>query len=49
MKLIQLFKRKKRNNHLAWKIAGGIALAAAATGVLANFSDIKRYIKISTM
>jgi hypothetical protein len=43
------FKRKKKNHHLGWKIAGGAALAALAAGVITNFSDIRRYIKISTM
>jgi len=36
-------------SHLAWKIVGGMALAAVAAGVLASLKDIKRYVKISTM
>lgn len=48
MKFNNPFKRKKKN-HLAWKIAGGAALAALAAGLITNFSDIRRYIKISTM
>jgi hypothetical protein len=41
--------RKKKNNHIAWKIAGGAALALAATALIRNYSDIKRYIKMSMM
>jgi len=32
-----------------WKIVGGAALVLAAAAVILNLSDIKRYIKISTM
>ncbi len=31
------------------KILGGVALALVAAGLLTQFHDIKRYIKISTM
>ena len=31
------------------KIIGGIALAMVAVGVISQLSDIRRYIKISTM
>ncbi len=41
--------RKKSSNHIAWKIIGGAALAAVAYGLIANFSDIKRYVKITRM
>jgi hypothetical protein len=34
---------------LLWKVLKGGALVLGATAVLANLSDIKRYIKISTM
>ena len=32
-----------------WAILGGTAIVLAVAGLLANFADIKRYIKISTM
>ena len=32
-----------------WKIVGGAALILAATALILNLSDIKRYIKISSM
>lgn len=41
--------KRKKSNHLLWKIVGGAALAAVAAGVITNLSDIRRYIKISTM
>lgn len=44
-----LFNKKKSSNHLVWKILGGTTLAALAYGLVTNFSDIKRYIKITTM
>jgi hypothetical protein len=34
---------------MAWKIIGSIVLAVAVVGVVVNFRDIKRYIRISTM
>jgi hypothetical protein len=46
---MNLFAREKQSNHIAWKIIGGAALAVVAAGLIANFSDIRRYIKISTM
>ena len=50
MELSILFGRKKKSSdHLALKIIGGTALALFATGLIVSFSDIKRYIKISTM
>jgi len=44
---MSLFRRKKSNK--VWKIVGGAALAVVAAGVIANISDIARYIRISTM
>ena len=49
MELSNLFGRKKSSDHLVLKIIGGTALALFATGLIVNFSDIKRYIKMSTM
>ncbi|HWQ32035.1 MAG TPA: hypothetical protein VNQ79_04065 [Blastocatellia bacterium] len=46
---LNLFGRKKKSNHKALKIVGGAALAALAAGVIVNFSDIRRYIRMSTM
>jgi hypothetical protein len=43
------FSRRKKYKYLAWKIVGGVALAAVAAGLIANFPDIRRYIKIETM
>ncbi|HEY7183814.1 MAG TPA: hypothetical protein VIC84_20450 [Blastocatellia bacterium] len=43
------FAGRKKNKSLAWKIVGGVALAAAAAGLIANFPDIRRYIKIERM
>ncbi len=45
---MNLFWRKKKSNRM-WKVVGGAALAALAAGVIANLSDLRRYIKISTM
>jgi hypothetical protein len=33
----------------AWKVVGYMTFAAVVVGLLANLSDIKRYIRISTM
>lgn len=43
-----------RKNHNSgglsmWSVVGGAALVALAAAVIVNLSDIKRYIKISTM
>lgn len=46
---MKLFNHKKSSNGLVWKLVGGVALAAFAAGVVANFNDIKRYIKITMM
>lgn len=40
---------RKQNNHTLLKVLGGTALAVVGAGLLANFSDLKRYIRISTM
>ena len=49
MNLSNVFNRKKASNHIVWKIVGGAALAVVAAGLIANFTDIKRYVKIVTM
>jgi hypothetical protein len=41
--------RRKRSDHLLWKIVSGAALAVVGAGVIRMLPDIKRYIKISTM
>jgi hypothetical protein len=41
--------RRKKSNHLMWKIIGGAALAVVGAGVVRMIPDIKRYIRISTM
>jgi len=46
---MQLFHQKKSSNHIVWKILGGATLAAVAYGLVTNFADIKRYIKITSM
>jgi len=46
---MNLFHQKKTSNHVVWKVLGGATLAAFAYGLVTNFADIKRYIKISTM
>jgi hypothetical protein len=46
---MNLFHQKKSSNHIVWKIIGGTTLAALAYGLVTNFPDIKRYIKITTM
>jgi hypothetical protein len=46
---MNLFQPKKSSNHIVWKIIGGATLAAVAYGLVTNFADIKRYIKITTM
>lgn len=46
---MKLFHRKESPKKTVWKVIGGAALALVAAGVITNFSDIKRYIKISTM
>ena len=46
---MNLFHKKKSSNHLVWKIIGGTTLAALAYGLAANFSDIKRLVKMHTM
>jgi hypothetical protein len=46
---MSLFGGKKSSNHIALKVIGGATLAAVVYGLITNFSDIKRYIKISSM
>jgi len=41
--------RRKKSNHLLWKIIGGAALAVVGAGVIRMLPEIKRYIRISTM
>lgn len=41
--------RRKRSDHLLWKIVGGAALAVIGAGVIRALPDIKRYIRMSTM
>ena len=42
-------KRKETSNHIILKVIGGAAFGLIAAGLIFNFTDIKRYIKISTM
>ena len=42
-------QRERKSSNLIWYMAGGAALAAVVVGLILNISDIKRYIKISTM
>lgn len=46
---MDLFHHKKSSNHIVWKIIGGATAAAFAYGLLTNFPDIKRLIKMHTM
>jgi len=41
--------RRRKSNHLLWKIVGGAALAVAGAKVIRMLPDIRRYIRISTM
>jgi hypothetical protein len=41
--------RRKKSNHLLWKIVGGAALAVVGAGAIRMLPDIKRYIRISMM
>jgi hypothetical protein len=34
---------------MRWKVISGAVLAVLAAGVVANFKDIRRYIRLSTM
>lgn len=36
-------------SHLVWKILGGMALAVAATALIASLDDIRRYVRIMRM
>ncbi|HEX5733014.1 MAG TPA: hypothetical protein VF131_09290 [Blastocatellia bacterium] len=46
---MNFLKRKETSNHIVLKVIGGAALGLIAAGLLYNFTDIKRYIKISSM
>ena len=46
---MNLFHQKKSSNHVVWKVLGGATLAAVAYGLVLNFADIRRYIRITTM
>jgi len=46
---MNLFNHKKESNHIVWKIVGSAAAGLVVYGLVSNFADIKRYIKISTM
>jgi len=46
---MNLFKRKETSNHIVLKVIGGAALGLLAAGLIFNFTDIKRYIKITNM
>lgn len=41
--------RRKKPDHLLWKIVGGAALAVVGAGVIWMLPDIKRYIRMSMM
>jgi hypothetical protein len=41
--------RRKRSEHLMWKLIGGAAIAVVGAGVIKMIPDIRRYIRISTM
>jgi len=41
--------RRRRSDHLMWKIIGGVALSVVGAGVIRMIPDIKRYIRISAM
>jgi hypothetical protein len=49
MNLSNLLGQKKSSDHIVLKIIGGTALALIAAGLIVSYSDIKRYVKISTM
>ncbi len=45
-----LEKSRRRSSGMnIWLIIGGAALALVAVGVITQYPDIKRYIRISTM
>jgi hypothetical protein len=46
---MNLLKRKETSNHIVLKVIGGAALGLLAAGLIFNFTDIKRIIRISTM
>ena len=46
---MNILKRKETSNHIVLKVIGGAALGLLAAGLIFNFTDIKRIIRISTM
>ena len=46
---MRLFQQKKKSNHTVWKLLGGATLAAVGYGLVTNFSDIKRLIRMRNM
>jgi hypothetical protein len=51
MTLNNLFpwKKKKESQLNKWSVIGGASLLLAGVAAVVGFSDLKRYIKISTM
>ena len=51
MTLNKLFnwKKKKESHVMKWSIIGGASLALVTAAAIAQFLDLKRYIRISTM
>ena len=43
------FEHKQKSNGMLWKVIGGVALAVITAELIANFSDIKRLVRIHTM
>ena len=46
---MNFLKHKETSNHIVLKVIGGAALGLIASGLIYNFTDIKRYIKMTTM
>jgi hypothetical protein len=42
-------RERTSHSHSGWSILAGAALAPIVVCVIANFADIKRYVRISTM
>lgn len=42
-------REQQKSNGKIWRVIGGVALAVVTAGLIANFHDIKRYIRITTM
>lgn len=43
------WKKKKESHVTKWSVIGGASLVLAGIAAAVGFSDLKRYIKISTM